>query len=206
MLYNPGSVPSPTSGGGWAATELFFVMSHQQRIIGDGTCLRGLTPDDEAFLWTALLHALHVPPGGSTPSRDVLDDPAVARYVSGWMGHEGDWGLLAETRSGPVGAAWLRQWPGEERGYGFVDAGTPELSMSVLPGHRQRGVGTRLLRGVLAVADGRFDAVSLSVSQSNSARRLYRREGFVSVGDAQAGSMTMVRTCPTRCGVTSGCG
>ena len=178
---------------GRLATEGSYVMPHWQLVLGNGVDLRRLKAEDEAFLWTALYHALHVPPGSPAPSRDVLDDQAVARYVSGWMLREGDCGLLAETSSGPVGAAWLRRWPGNERGYGFVDATTPELSMSVLPDHRQKGLGTRLLRGVLAIADERGDAVGLSVSESNPARRLYEREGFASVGHAQGGSMTMVR-------------
>jgi GNAT superfamily N-acetyltransferase len=93
----------------------------------------------------------------------------------------------------PVGAAWLRRWPGEERGYGFVDETTPELSMSLLPAHRGRGLGTRLLRTLLSAAEARFAAVSLSVSQSNPARRLYEREGFVPVGKPEGGSIAMLR-------------
>ena len=80
-----------------------------------------------------------------------------------------------------------------ERGYGFVDEVTPELSMSVLPGHRRRGVGTMLLRSLLSLAEERFPAVSLSVSESNPARRLYEREGFISIGESEGGSMKMVR-------------
>jgi GNAT superfamily N-acetyltransferase len=93
----------------------------------------------------------------------------------------------------PFGAAWLRRWSGEESGYGFVDAATPELAISLLPAHRGRGVGTLLLDRLLSAAAQRHAAVSLSVSVSNPARRSYERAGFVPLGQAEGGSITMVR-------------
>ncbi|MEM1115879.1 MAG: GNAT family N-acetyltransferase, partial [Bacteroidota bacterium] len=101
--------------------------------------------------------------------------------------------LLAEDASGTrLGAAWLRLWPGPEVGYGFVDADTPELTLSVVPGARGRGIGTALLRALLTEAARHHEAVSLSVSATNPARRLYAREGFTIVAEA-GGSLTMVR-------------
>lgn len=149
-------------------------------------------PDDEPFLWDALYHAIHARPGAE-PSRDVLERPDLARYVADWMQRPDDLGFMAVDDGVPVGAAWLRRWSGGNRGYGFVDEATPELSMSLLPSHRGRGVGTRLLRRLLAEAGGRFNAVSLSVSETNRARRLYEREGFVAVGEPEGGSITMLK-------------
>ena len=112
------------------------------------------------------------------------------------MQHPDDLGFLAEKDGAPVGAAWLRRWSGSRRGYGFVDLVTPELSMSLLPGYRGLGLGTMLLRRLLSTAQERFAAVSLSVSTSNPARRLYEREGFVPVGDLDGNSLTMVKSFP----------
>ena len=122
-----------------------------------------------------------------------MDRPELARYVAGWMRRPGDLGVVAEEDGAPVGAAWLRRWTGADRGYGFVDAETPELSMSVLPGRRGRGTGTALLRRLLSVAAEPFAAVSLSVTVTNPARRLYEREGFTAVGAPDGGSVVMVR-------------
>ena len=154
--------------------------------------IRPLSAADAPFLRVALYHAVHVPPGAAPPPPGVVDRPELARYVAGW-GRPGDLGVVAEEDGAPVGAAWLRRWAGAARGYGFVDAETPELSVSVLPGRRGRGVGTALLRHLLGAAAGRFGAVSLSVSVTNPARRLYEREGFMAVGPPEGGSVVMVR-------------
>jgi len=155
--------------------------------------IRPLTPDDEKLLWNALYYAIYVPQGEAPPASEIVDQPELARYVVGWMQCPHDVGYAAEEEGAPLGAAWLRCWTDDERGYGFVDKATPELSMSVLPGNRGRGVGTMLLRTLLSAVEGRFPAVSLSVSESNPARRLYEREGFVPVGKPNSGSLIMVR-------------
>jgi ribosomal protein S18 acetylase RimI-like enzyme len=109
------------------------------------------------------------------------------------MAHSDDLGFAAEENGRLIGAAWLRRWPSSERGFGFVDVETPELSMALLPKYRGRGLGTRLLRHLLSTAAERYDAVSLSVSVSNPARRLYEREGFTPVSEPDGGSITMVK-------------
>jgi ribosomal protein S18 acetylase RimI-like enzyme len=65
--------------------------------------------------------------------------------------------------------------------------------MAVLPPYRDQGVGTALLAQLFAEAMPRFDAVSLSVSASNPALRLYERFGFLAVGEAAHGSLTMIK-------------
>jgi len=164
--------------------------------------IRPLIPDDEASLREALYYAIHVPPGETPPVPEIVDVPELACYVTGWMQHPDDLGVLAEKNETPIGAAWLRRWSGEQRGYGYVDEATPELSMSLLPEHRGRGVGTALLRRLMSLAAERFAAVSLSVSVSNPAKRLYEREGFEAVGEPKGSSVTMVRVLSTGNAVT----
>ncbi|MEM6644733.1 MAG: GNAT family N-acetyltransferase [Bacteroidota bacterium] len=159
--------------------------------------LRPLTPDDEPFLWQALYHALYVPPGGKSFPPEVVHQPEIARYVAGWMCREGDTGFVAEVGAGPVGAAWVRCWTPEARGFGFVDEAVPELSMALVPGYRGRRIGTMLLRRMLEHAGAQAAAVSLSVSAENPALRLYRRFGFVVVDEADNGSLTMLKRLPT---------
>jgi len=155
--------------------------------------LRLLTPSDEPALWEMLYHAIHVPPGAVQPPRTIVQQPELARYVAGW-GRPDDLGFLALDAAGqPVGAAWLRLLTGDARGYGYVDDCTPELSVALLPGHRGRGLGTRLLERLLDAAQERFQIISLSVSMDNPALRLYKRLGFRSAG-VQGTSLTMVKT------------
>ena len=63
----------------------------------------------------------------------------------------------------------------------------------MFPGQRGRGVGTALLARVLEAAQERYTAVSLSVTASNPARRLYERAGFIVLKE-EAGTLTMQRT------------
>lgn len=149
--------------------------------------LQPLAPPDEPFLWDMLHQALHVPAGQAAPPRDVIYQPALARYVRGW-GRPGDGGVLAlEAATGqPVGAVWLRLLAGADAGYGHVADDIPELSMAVRPAHRGQGLGTRLLAHLLATAGARTP-ISLSVAATNPARRLYLRFGFALVrADAAA--------------------
>jgi [ribosomal protein S18]-alanine N-acetyltransferase len=72
-------------------------------------------------------------------------------------------------------------------GLAFV-AGPPQAeaevhTIGVDPAHRRGGIGRRLLRGLLAVADGVAATVFLEVRTDNgAARALYESEGFTVVG------------------------
>jgi GNAT superfamily N-acetyltransferase len=141
--------------------------------------IRPIKPGDEPFLWRMLYHSLFVPPGQPALPPEVTYQPRVARYVAGW-GRDGDQGVLAVIVDGgaPVGAAWLRRWSRGERGFGYLDEHTPELAVAVLPEARGLGVGTALLKRLLALVAASVPAVSLSVDPRNPAVRLYRRLGF----------------------------
>ncbi|WP_437571176.1 N-acetyltransferase family protein [Sorangium sp. So ce542] len=152
--------------------------------------IRLLTPADEPLLWEMLYQAIHVPEGSPPPPRDIVHRPELSRYVQGW-GQRDDLGVVALQEGEVAGAAWLRRLTGPLRGYGHVDDETPELSIALLPQHRGRGLGTRLLTSLLEEARNRYPAISLSVSPDNPALRLYRRLGFVEVGRNGA-SLTMV--------------
>ena len=162
----------------------------------DGTSavtLRPANADDEPILWRMLYLALFVAPGRPPYPPDVVLRPEIARYVRGW-GREHDSGWVAtDARSGEaIGAAWLRSWREGDRGFGWLDDATPELTIAVVPERRGRGVGTELLRPVLRSADECYAAVSLSVSLENPAQRLYRRFGFEAV-ETRGDSLTMRR-------------
>ncbi len=147
--------------------------------------LRAATASDEPFLWEMLYLALFAPPGQPPLPRSVLRDPAIARYVEGWGMRSGDLGLIALIDGAPVGAAWLRYFAASDPGYGFVDERTPELSVAVLPAHRGKGIGSRLLERLL---QGLY-STSLSCDPANPARRLYVRLGFEPLRDGR----TMLR-------------
>jgi ribosomal protein S18 acetylase RimI-like enzyme len=117
-------------------------------------------------------------------------DVPLERYVAGW-GRPGDSAFVAIDEFQPVGAAWYRLFEQDEPGYGFVDEGTPELTIAIVPSRRGKGLGRELLTKLLdqARAEG-YPQVSLSVEPDNPAIRLYEEHGFERVGE-RAGTVVM---------------
>ena len=155
--------------------------------------IRPLTADDEPFLWEMLYQAIHIPEGVTPPEREVVYQPELAKYVRDW-GCPGDYGFIAidTANNCSVGAVWLRLWTKENKGYGYVDDATPELSIAVLREYRGKGIGSRLLTRLIEAAQTRYSAISLSVSPDNPALRLYQRFGFEEVG-RYGTSLTMLK-------------
>jgi GNAT superfamily N-acetyltransferase len=139
-----------------------------------------LTVNDENFLWEMLYLAVYAPPGAPPFPHSILQEPDIACYVQGWS-RPGDWGLLARDGEKLVGAIWLRQWNGTERGYGYVSPTIPELSLALLPEYRNQGLGTRMVKTVISMAKNQFRGLSLSVVEISPACRLYERLGFIRV-------------------------
>ncbi|HLF24855.1 MAG TPA: GNAT family N-acetyltransferase [Anaerolineae bacterium] len=155
--------------------------------------IRPLAPADKPFVWEMLYQALHVPPGGTPFPRDIVNRPELRRYVEGW-GRPDDTGFMAveQNRRQPIGATWLRLMTAENRGFGYVDDATPELSIAMLPEYRGRGIGSALLVRLLDLAASRYSAVSLSVARGNPALRLYQRLGFEEIGKSDA-ALTLIK-------------
>ncbi len=137
--------------------------------------VRALTVEDEAIVWEMLRYAAHEP-----SLESIQKQPSLACYASGW-GRVGDVGCVAESDTASVGAAWLRLWLEEEKGFCYVSDTIPELAIAVLPDYRGQGIGTQLLMQVLEVAKGHFGTVSLSVRADNPVVKLYERAGFIKV-------------------------
>lgn len=142
--------------------------------------VRALTAADEPIVWAMLMYAAHEP-----SLEAVQQQPCLARYASDW-GRAGDMGFAAYVETEAVGAAWLRLWATDDRGFGYVDDPIPELAMAVCPNYRGKGVGTALLTHVLEAAQAQFPAVSLNVRATNPALNLYQRLGFVKVAGSEA--------------------
>ena len=141
---------------------------------------------DVRFLRDMLHHAYYW--------RERVPGSLVSRYVRGW-GRPGDTALIALENGFPVGAAWYRVFKDDEPGYGFVDEGTPELAIAVVPSRRGRGIGEALIEALSerARADG-FTALSLSVERGNEAlETFYGQHGFAVFGEGDKYSVTMRR-------------
>ena len=147
--------------------------------------------DDRGFLEDMVVEAVNWDSRRpAVPRASVLATPANAHYVEGWK-RPGDFGVIAEHRGTPVGAAWLRLFGAAFPGYGFIDERTPEISIAVVGECRGRGIGSALLDALVDSArQTGHAALSLSVESANPAVALYERSGFHVVGGSN-GPQTM---------------
>jgi ribosomal protein S18 acetylase RimI-like enzyme len=136
---------------------------------------RSLTLEDELIVWEMLRYAAH-----ESSIESVRQQSYLARYALDW-GRVGDVGYVSFADMSPIGAAWLRLWLGEDKGFGYVGDEIPELAIAVVPDFRGQGVGTKLLKQILNTAKTKYPAVSLSVRSNNPVLRLYKRNGFLKI-------------------------
>ena len=155
-----------------------------------------LVKSDEPFLYEMLYQALYVPEGGIPYERNIIENPELAKYVKDW-GKEHDFGLISvkEENDQKIGAIWIRLLIGQEKGYGYINNTTPELTFALLPEYRNQGLGTQLLQQFLdQLAQKGYVSISLSVDPESHACRLYRRFGFEDTGIISGTSVTVLKT------------
>lgn len=140
--------------------------------------IRELEVSEINFLQDMLYKAIFVPVGNDPLPKSIVQRPELKKYYQNW-GLENDLAFVAEKNGELIGIAWSRIFKASNKGYGFVDENTPEVSISVQPEHRNQGIGTRLLRSIIHETISRgTEKISLSTDKRNKAVNLYKREGF----------------------------
>ncbi len=141
--------------------------------------IRELATSETPFLEEMLHQAIFTPEGETPPEKSIIFEPFLHHYIKNF-GQKNDFALVAEMDNTLIGAVWLRLFTQNEKGYGFVDADTPELSMAIDFPHRNAGVGAVLLDEILEKSKKLgYKQVSLSVDKRNFAYRLYLKFGFI---------------------------
>jgi GNAT superfamily N-acetyltransferase len=131
-----------------------------------------------SFLEGFLFEAIYIPDGSPPLDKSIIFQPDLYCYVKDF-GREHDLGFIIESDNKPVGAIWTRLFSNKQKGYGFVDNETPELSMAINPDFRNQGFGTQLLeKMLLKLQESGYKKVSLSVDKRNFAYQLYQKLGF----------------------------
>ena len=130
------------------------------------------------FLEDFLFEAIYVPEGSPPLNKSIIFQPNLYYYIKDF-GKEHDLGFIIESDNKPVGAIWARLFSEEQKGYGFVDNETPELSMAINSDFRNQGFGNQLLEKMLVkLQELGYKNVSLSVDKRNFAYQLYLKFGF----------------------------
>lgn len=165
--------------------------------------IRPAAADDRPFMAAMLAEAADWREPVARPGDAALADPNLALYLPPGWPRSGEVGLIADVDGQAVGACWWICLTADNPGYGFVDEAVPELVIGVAPAVSGRGIGERLLAGLVETADAaNRPGLSLSVEVENRAIGLYRKAGFlVERLDRQA--VTMIRRRPTPPGLSS---
>ena len=143
--------------------------------IHNGVLIRKLRAGETALLKDFLYEAIFIPEGVEPPARDIVEQPELKLYYEDFGRGSADHCLVAEAEGDVVGAVWTRIM----NDYGHVDDDTPSFAISLLPKYRGLGIGTRLMKDMLALLKEQgFRRASLAVQKANYAVRMYKNVGF----------------------------
>ena len=142
--------------------------------------IRKLSIEESDLLKDFLYEAIFIPEGVEAPARDIVERPELRIYYDDFGSHSGDHCLVAETEGHVVGAVWTRIM----NDYGHVDDETPSFAISLLPEHRNKGIGTSLMREMLSLLkEHGYRQASLAVQKANYAVRMYEKVGFETIDE-----------------------
>ncbi|MDR0538195.1 MAG: GNAT family N-acetyltransferase [Tannerellaceae bacterium] len=145
----------------------------------DDLTLRLYRENDREILEDLLYEAIFQPEGCELLPRDIISRPDLSVYIQDFGEKADDHCLLAQMDDEIIGGVWTRILSDNIKGYGNIDACTPEFSIAVLRKYRNKGVGTVLMREMIDLLANRgYAQASLSVDKENYAIHIYKKLGF----------------------------
>lgn len=158
----------------------------------EGILIREMKHNEIHFLSEMLYYAIFIPNGEEKLPKEIINEPELNVYIKDF-GQKNDFCYVAEIENELIGAIWIRQFTENEKGYGFVNSETPELSMAVTQKYRGNGIGKLMLDKMLnKLAELNFNQVSLSVDNRNFAYNFYKKNNFVEI-NSEKNSIKMLR-------------
>ena len=126
-----------------------------------------------------LYEAIFVEDGQPKLPKSIIEDPTLAKYIAYFGSNKSDICLVAVEKGKLIGACWGRIFDEKNKGYGFLDSETPELSIAIKEPFRNKGIGTKLIEEIVELYKGlKVKSISLSVDKKNLAILLYKKVGF----------------------------
>ena len=137
--------------------------------------IRKIQNHEYPLLDNFLYEAIFIPEGIEPPPKTIITSPELQVYVECFGESKDDMGLVAEVGGKIVGAVWVRIM----NDYGHIDNETPSLAISLYKEYRGFGIGTAMMKEILAMLKSHgYKQVSLSVQKANYAAKLYLKVGF----------------------------
>lgn len=141
----------------------------------DYVCIREIRKQEYPLLDNFLYEAIFIPEGTQPPPKTIITSPELQVYVERFGELKDDRGLVAEIDGRIVGAVWARIM----NDYGHIDNETPSLAISLYKEYRNFGIGTAMMKEILALLKSHgYKQVSLSVQKANYVVKLYLKVGF----------------------------
>ena len=146
--------------------------------------IRQLSEKEYPILEDMLYEAIYQPDENNLAPRNVIEIPEVNAYIKDFGSRKDDYCLVADVGGVIVGAVWVRIISGDIQGYGYVDDNTPEFAISLFKEYRNKGIGTQLMAAMIEHLRGYgYRQTSLNVKKENYAVKLYKKMGFVVIGE-----------------------
>ncbi len=137
--------------------------------------IREIQKKEYPLLDSFLYESIFIPEGVQPPPKTIITSPELQIYVEHFGEKKDDWGLVAEVDGKIAGAVWVRIM----NDYGHIDDKTPSLAISLYKEYRGFGIGTAMIKKILALLKSHgYSQVSLSVQKANYAAKLYQKVGF----------------------------
>ena len=147
----------------------------------DGSCvIRRLRENETELLKDFLYEAIFIPEGVEPPEREIIEQPELKLYYESFGTGKADFSFVAEVDGKVTGAVWTRIM----NDYGHVDDETPSFAISLYKEYRGHGIGTKLMKEMLALLREKgYKRASLAVQKANYAVKMYNNVGFKTVDE-----------------------
>ncbi|MCI9080339.1 MAG: GNAT family N-acetyltransferase [Lachnospiraceae bacterium] len=142
--------------------------------------IRKIRQSEIQVLFDFLYEAIFIPKGTAPPPREIIKQPELQVYISGFGKCDDDICYVAEADNNIIGATWVRIMDD----YGHIDDETPSFAISLIKEYRGQGIGTALMKTMLKELKKRgYKQTSLTVQKANYAVNMYRNAGFETVDE-----------------------
>ena len=137
--------------------------------------IREMLEYEYSLLDEFIYEAIFIPEDAPVPEKSIINNPDIQVYIAGFGTKKDDCGIVAEVNNKIVGAAWVRVM----NDYGHIDDETPSLAISLYKEYRGLGIGTALMKELLAILkDKGYNRTSLAVQKANYALKMYQDVGY----------------------------
>ncbi len=144
--------------------------------------IRKIKENEYVILNDFLYEAIFIPEGVQAPPKSIINEPELQVYISEFGTRQDDICFVADVDGNVVGAVWVRVMDD----YGHIEDGVPSFAISLYKEYRGHGIGTELMKRMLAeLNDKGYSKASLAVQKANCAIKMYQNVGFEIVDETE---------------------